>query len=507
MEATKSSTSKRVRAEEDPELSLAIEALTNESNFQRRQELMNKLQSNLARLSTAQITTLCTLINEDRYGLFNRTWGTLSFALKVLASRESSPGMQFMGFPVRRIRQEDWGKVVGKGATGAVREATLDDERKAVKFLDVFIDSVSEDEEGSEAMDSSTRRKEKEYLQEVLLLSQVNKAQETIKPFCVSVDCLVLGDNGSIGLVMPLYNYDLHKYLCNHGQTLDDVQRLRIFRRCVECVAAVHNFGAKGHLHNDIKAENFLLGPCNAEMEDVIDSLVITDFGFSEQRVMATMFNTDSEVASLGGVAGRAKGTAAYASPEVAAAFRDGDPVLFTKQSDIFSLGVVLGYLLTNVKPFAELSTPYQILTAIKKNRPRFTLPDAVPPLLQAMLVWCMKPRREDRPSSCDCLISLMDTYALNSPPSAIQCSIESMQGRICYKVVQGLGNLEPTQQPDIPLEFRDIWNTLQVMGKGNVEALPQATVHPRPTRSVPKAASSVRIDTAQCCFLGILSV
>ena len=233
---------------------------------------------------------------------------------------------------------------------------------------------------------------------------------------------MVVGDNKSLELVMPLYKYDLCTFFGAVGSSLSNQQRLALFKRCVECLEALHCFGPRGTLHTNIKASNFLLGPPSMDSFDadsLIESLVITDFGF-KQRAKETL--RYEPIASKGGIGGRVKSTAAYASPEVAKRLRNGGDVLVTRRSDIYSLGMVLGFILTNTEPFKELPTFYKILHAIKRDQPRFDLIeiDNKPPLLQLLYQWCTQPNQSAQPSSCREILMVLKRVSLSRDTSTV---------------------------------------------------------------------------------------
>lgn len=432
--------SKRARVDEPESSSTLIEELNFESKFTRRIELMKQLQDQLDQLTEEQLGRLNEIIDKDEYGYFNRTWYSLTFALKVKSKLEVPKG-QILGIPVLRIAKS--GDIVGQGVSGSVISANVQTREQtvitdnAIKFLNVFVakkeDYMQDDDfssDGSNTLDSEG----KVNLEEILLLARLIKDDST-KPFCVPLRGLVIGDNRSLGLVMPKYRHDLFRFMSSCGSLMSTAQKLRLFKRCVECIDALHSFGPRGLLHNDIKANNFLVGPpgvsvlSQATIDEYIKTVVVTDFGFSQQRVRETI--RYSAVASIGGVAARAKGTAAYASPEVAQGLRDGDQVLFTKRSDIFSLGVVLGFIISNSEPFSSLKTVYKILQSIQHNKPRFKeFPSTTPPIFRRVFEWCTCTNMDLRPASCKDVLELLDPNAIAKPDGEIQAQIHEISQR-----------------------------------------------------------------------------
>ncbi len=100
-------------------------------------------------------------------------------------------------------------------------------------------------------------------------------------------------------------------------------------------------------MHNDIKPQNFLVGKrdTNSGIDEIIDSIVVTDFGFAKERVRITTMYLSGRFSSS--CVECAKCTVAFADPEVLEARKEASNLLYTKQSDIYSLGVVLGSIIT----------------------------------------------------------------------------------------------------------------------------------------------------------------
>jgi hypothetical protein len=121
-------------------------------------------------------------------------------------------------------------------------------------------------------------------------------------------------------------------------------------------LAAVH---ASGMIHGDIKAHNV--------MREAGGRTILMDFGAGRML--------DREVGSEGDFAG----TPAYLAPEVFA----GAPR--TKASDIYSLGVLLYYLVTASYPVAG-STGSEIARTHRRSTPRRLLRDARPDLPDAFV-------------------------------------------------------------------------------------------------------------------------
>jgi len=109
---------------------------------------------------------------------------------------------------------------------------------------------------------------------------------------------------------------------------------IEIFIRVCQAVAAAHN---QGVIHRDLKPENIMV--------DDLGVVYVMDWGLAKQLVEDDDGNqSDSQRTRLGAV----MGTPAYMSPEQAS----GHAAESDRQTDVFSLGVMLYEILTGVNPF-----------------------------------------------------------------------------------------------------------------------------------------------------------
>ena len=111
-------------------------------------------------------------------------------------------------------------------------------------------------------------------------------------------------------------------------------QFVGIFSRACQAVAAAHD---QGVIHRDLKPENIMV--------DDFGVVYVMDWGLAKQLVEDDDGNqSDSQRTRLGAV----MGTPAYMSPEQAS----GHAAESDRQTDVFSLGVMLYEILTGVNPF-----------------------------------------------------------------------------------------------------------------------------------------------------------
>jgi serine/threonine protein kinase len=127
---------------------------------------------------------------------------------------------------------------------------------------------------------------------------------------------------------------------------------------------------SKGYGHFDFKAANILL----YQGEGALPVLKIADFG---------------SCMKLGSKSVEAVTTEGYRSPEL---FKANGP--YTIQDDIFSLGIIMGFIITKVEKWTDQRFPFEIndkselMTDQGKRRHKITL-----------TMWCAAPEQEKRPT------------------------------------------------------------------------------------------------------------
>jgi len=144
-----------------------------------------------------------------------------------------------------------------------------------------------------------------------------------------------------------------------------------------QLAAALDYAHANGVIHHDIKPENIMLA-------DGWDYAKISDFGIAERR---------APLRDANGLPAETGGTPAYMAIERLR----GEPS--DARSDLFSLGVVLYWLLTGKLPWPEFGNIAQLIRKRQRSpRPSMPLRDpATPSILISIVRTLMAPRAESR--------------------------------------------------------------------------------------------------------------
>jgi len=191
-----------------------------------------------------------------------------------------------------------------------------------------------------------------------------------------------------------------------HGYTLREIfdyrerydlnQLVDVLVQIGHALAFAHKNGV---VHRDIKPENILVGPYN--------EVLLLDWGlakvWSKDKKNADdqleesplISNNDKTMTGYG----KLQGTLCYMSPEQIKRVKG-----INYSSDIYSFGSVLYELLTGKPPF-DSEVIYEVLDMVENHQP--TRPSEVsklpiPKILESLCLDCLNKKPEDRPSSMD---------------------------------------------------------------------------------------------------------
>ncbi len=163
----------------------------------------------------------------------------------------------------------------------------------------------------------------------------------------------------------------------------------------LQTTRAVAEAHAKGILHRDIKPQNILV-------DNKTNHPLVADFG------LAKLLEDDSQLTRDGEV----MGTPSYMSPEQAANTKE-----VTEQSDVYSLGATLYFLLTGNAVF-RAATPLETLHQVLEHEPvapRQFNPN-IDPELETLVLKCLNKDPRQRYESASDLADELDRYMRGEP-------------------------------------------------------------------------------------------
>ena len=270
---------------------------------------------------------------------------------------------------VTKIGRYEIEKILGRGSTGVVYLARdpLIDRRVALKSLRVDLD------------DEYAEEFRERFVREARAAGRLNH------PGIVTVHDV--GEDPETGLMYIAMEYiegrDL-RHLLDSGRRFRLSEILRITADVAVALTYAHSLGV---VHRDIKPANIVI-PKNG-------SAKITDFGIA--RLEQSNLTVD----------GQFIGTPNFMSPEQVT----GKPV--DGRSDIFSLGVVLFYLLTGERPFSGNTMHEVTLRVVQEPSPiPSTMGKNIPAALNPIVLKCLDKDPERRFQTGDELANVLASVA-----------------------------------------------------------------------------------------------
>ncbi len=173
----------------------------------------------------------------------------------------------------------------------------------------------------------------------------------------------------------------LRKLVGRRG-VLEPIEALRCIRAAADALTCVHGIGL---LHRDVKPHNLLMTYTGV--------VKLVDFGLAA-------WDPHNLAADKGPIDTRRVGTPEYLAPEVWC--NKGATV----QSDIYSLGATLYFLLVGRAPFIGKTIESQRGAHLEKEPP---IPEELSPIVRALILRCMAKKPADRPATARDLVSDVD--------------------------------------------------------------------------------------------------
>ncbi|MDY0003998.1 MAG: protein kinase [Polyangia bacterium] len=180
------------------------------------------------------------------------------------------------------------------------------------------------------------------------------------------------------------------------------VRIIQIFRQVLLALEAAHQLGV---VHRDLKPDNVFI----ETLVDGSERVKVIDFGIAKRFDKAGTGLTSP---------GMVCGTPEYMSPEQVV----GDPL--DPRSDVYALGILLYELLVGTPPFLAKSSA-EVMLMQAEDEP--TAPSvatselAIPESLDAIVLWALSKKREERISSAEEFRSVLDSW--------LQVSAKGLEG------------------------------------------------------------------------------
>eukprot|EP01043_Picozoa_sp_COSAG02_P044551 COSAG02_NODE_3990_length_5943_cov_3.596680_3_plen_723_part_01 len=259
--------------------------------------------------------------------------------------------------------------IIGRGASGIVREATLmrwrgGTEAVATKML---------------AVGASEREMQKFAQEYELSVAAAQQCSGTCRIYgCVSID-------GALCLVMKRYVRDLAQKLDGRRDASGTRQALPLREAhayLLQIAQSLVELHAIGIVCADLKPSNLL--------EDNTGRLVVADFGIA-MLVEATLTSTTSRTGSRAG-------TAYYMAPEQHDSEQFGK---VTPKADIWAWACIAVEMLSGAVPWSgKRALEIGMCIAVKRQTP--TIPSDVPDWLSALLLRCFSHAALERPTAAE---------------------------------------------------------------------------------------------------------
>ena len=196
-------------------------------------------------------------------------------------------------------------------------------------------------------------------------------------------------------------------------------ESLSIMRDVACALAYAHR---QGIVHRDIKPENILLSEGTA---------VVTDFGIAKALQAARAAPREGMLTAPGA----SLGTPMYMAPEQAAADPSTD-----QRADIYAWGAVAYEVISGRHPFADKTSPQELLAAQMSDTPRtLTANRGLPRSVAALVMRCLSKNRLTRPATGTELLAALNESSPGSRFPALELPSRRGWGAIAATIVIAL--------------------------------------------------------------------
>ena len=280
-------------------------------------------------------------------------------------------------------------RVLGQGGFGITYLATQVSSNRQVAIKELFIGGSGQainDRRGNQvvvtnsANQQSFNQQKAKFKKEALRLANLNH------PNLVKVHEF-FEENGTAYYVMDYIEGESLRTKLNREGVLSESLVLKYLQQLLPALETAHK---QSIWHLDIKPENIMV--------DRYGHVYLIDFGASKHIEQNSTLTTSMALAYTKG----------YCPPELADLTYESDLVHALKEigpwTDIYALGATMYNLLTD-------SIPPSSNRLYKSGRNAFSFPSSVSSSTKDLIVWMMKPDREDRPCSVSRIISKQSKY------------------------------------------------------------------------------------------------
>ncbi|XP_029637605.1 uncharacterized protein LOC115212919 isoform X2 [Octopus sinensis] len=177
-------------------------------------------------------------------------------------------------------------------------------------------------------------------------------------------------------------------------------------RQIAQGMQYLHEDAPLSLIHRDLKSSNILLKEKIEENDLQHKTLKITDFGLAREVCKTTRMS--------------AAGTYAWMAPEVIKMSK------FSKNSDVWSYGVVLWELLTGEIPYKGIDA-LGVAYGVAVNKLTLPLPSTCPAMFSELMTHCWRQEPHERPSFCQ-ILKQLEEIASSSFMTTPQDSFHTMQ-------------------------------------------------------------------------------
>ena len=278
-------------------------------------------------------------------------------------------------------------RVLGQGGFGITYQAVQVSLNRIVAIKELFLGGVGQainDRHGNMVVVSNNVNQQSfdqqrdKFKKEALRLAQLNH------PNLVKVNEL-FEENGTAYFVMDYIEGESLRTKMNRDGKLPEKVVLKYLQQIISALEHAHS---RNIWHLDIKPENIMV--------DKYEHVYLIDFGASKHIEKNNTLTTSLALAYTPG----------YSPPEltdlsnenrngIACALKEIGP-----WTDIYALGATMYNLLTD-------SMPPSSSRLYRDDRNAFMFPDNLSISTQNLIVWMMKPNREERPQSIDAIIEV----------------------------------------------------------------------------------------------------